>query len=104
MEVSMPNRLFVVILRYLVPLEMLDAARAEHLAFLDLHYASQTFLASGRQSPPTGGIILAQVPSRAALEEILKDDPFQQQRLAEYQIFEWLPNKCAPGLESLLAR
>lgn len=94
--------LFVVVLRYVVPRERIDEARAVHLDFLDKYYAENIFLASGRQIPMTGGIILARAPSRNYLWEVLKQDPFYTEHLAEYQIFEFEPNKNAAALDLLM--
>lgn len=94
--------LFVVVLRYVVSRERIDDARAIHLDFLDKYYKEGLFLASGRQIPMTGGVILARAPTREYLWEVLKQDPFYTDALAEYQIFEFEPNKNAPALDMLM--
>ena len=85
--------LFVIILRYLVPLETILTQREEHLKFLDKYYAKGVFQASGPQIPRAGGIILAKADSRDELKSILEEDPFHLQKSAEYQIFEFVINK-----------
>ena len=97
------KNIFVIILRYLVPLEVMNDYRGVHLEFLDKHYKAGLFIASGRQEPQTGGVILAKAASRKALIEVLKDDPFQVHELAEYQIFEFAPNKYSKEFERILA-
>jgi uncharacterized protein YciI len=94
--------LFVVSLTYIAPLDAVDAAIPEHIAFLDRHYAAGTFLASGRKEPRTGGIILAVAPNRAALQAILAEDPFAKLNLANYVIEEFIPSRVRAGLEALL--
>jgi uncharacterized protein YciI len=94
--------MFVISSVYLKPLEEMDRLRPAHLEFLDKYYAKGIFLASGRQVPPKGGMIIAQGVSRAELEGILKDDPFQQQGAAVYEIVEFNATKYAPALEPLL--
>lgn len=98
----MNKSLFVVILRYVVARERIDEARGRHLDFLDKYYAENIFIASGRQVPMTGGVILARAPSRDYLWEILKQDHFYTEHLAEYQIFEFEPNKNAAALDMLM--
>jgi uncharacterized protein YciI len=97
------STLFVVLLKYIVPLETVTAARPAHLAFLDQYYANKVFIASGRQVPPTGGIILARADNKVTLENILAEDPFAQQNLAEYQIYEWDVSKCSKVFATLLS-
>lgn len=95
--------MFIVSLTYVAPLEEIDAALSGHAAFLERHYASGAFLASGRKVPRTGGIILARAANEAALRAILAEDPFSQQGLATYDVQEFAPSKVAAGLEALLA-
>ncbi|GAA1268987.1 YciI family protein [Kitasatospora nipponensis] len=90
--------MFVVTLTYTAPLERIDALVAEHVEWLDAHYASGAFLASGRQVPRVGGVILARAQSREALDAILAQDPFGRAGAAVYQVTEFLPTKTAPEL------
>ena len=94
--------LFVVILRYLVPLEIILEQREEHLKFLDIYYAKGIFHASGPQIPRTGGIILANASSREELQKILEDDPYYKYKSAEYQIFELTVNKKSQAFNTFV--
>ena len=47
--------------KYLKPLEVLDALREEHRAFLAVHYKQQKLICSGPQNPRVGGAIIASV-------------------------------------------
>jgi len=96
------KNIFVVILRYVAPLESIDQCRASHVEFLESYYAKGVFLISGRQAPVTGGVILARASSRQALWDILHQDPFYTEHLAEYQVFEFTPNRASPLLEALM--
>jgi uncharacterized protein YciI len=100
----MSNNLFVVILKYIAPLEKIEACRPEHLKFLDEQYAQGTFIASGPQIPRTGGIILARGTCRETLANLLKNDPFFVQNLATYEIFETSPTRQLPEFKALLER
>lgn len=100
MEIS---SLFVVILRYNVSLDKIDAHRADHLAYLEPLYAQGIFLASGPQVPRTGGVILAACESREALSVILSRDPFSQHGLATHEIIEFTPTKYQKEFETLFA-
>ena len=96
------QNLFVVILRYLVPSEAVEPHRKSHIEFLNQYYDSGLFVASGRQVPGNGGIILAKSDNRKALEEILQQDPFSIHRLAEYQIFEFTPSRHSEAFKAVL--
>ena len=98
----MKNNLFVVVLKYIVSLETIDAHRAAHLKFLDNYYSYGILLASGPQAPRVGGVIIAKCSSKETLEKILENDPFWINNLAEYQILEFTPAKHAPCLNAIL--
>jgi uncharacterized protein YciI len=70
------KKLFVIILRYIVPIEEINAMRPDHLKFLDEFYKKGNFLISGRQNPVSGGIIISQGEDRKEIQEIIKLDPF----------------------------
>lgn len=94
--------MFIVTLTYDASLEKIDAVLDAHIAWLDKHYADGTFIASGRRVPRTGGVILAQAPSEAALKAVLAQDPFATNRLARYEIVQFVASKARPGLEGLI--
>lgn len=96
--------MFIVKLTYIRSLEAVDALLADHIQFLDTQYAEGIFLASGRRSPRTGGVILARAASREALEKILARDPFALAQVAEYTVEQYELSRCAEGLEALLDR
>lgn len=96
------EKLFIVIVKYIVELETIGKNRKEHLEFLDQYYAEGVFLASGRQNPKFGGVIIAKAVSREKLYEILSEDPYHKHLCAEYQAIEFEPNKATKGFQSFL--
>lgn len=98
----MEENMYLVLVQYIAPLEVIDQLLADHVRFLDEQYAAGIFLASGRQVPRTGGVILARAASRAALDAILARDPFAQHKAARYDVVEFAPSKAAPELACLL--
>lgn len=96
--------MFIVNLTYIVPLEQIDAAMKEHMKFLNKYYKANTFVASGRKVPRTGGIILVLAQSKAEVETIMAEDPFCIHGLAEFAITEFLTSQVHPDLKSLLAK
>jgi uncharacterized protein YciI len=81
--------MFVAISEYLKPLEEVNQFSAAHAAWTIKHYASGRFLGSGRRVPPVGGIILARAESREEILSILAEDPYEQNGLAKYEVFEF---------------
>ncbi|HCW05825.1 MAG TPA: GTP cyclohydrolase [Cytophagales bacterium] len=94
--------MFIIDLHYIVPLEQLDAHMTEHVKYLQKYYKLNVFLASGRKVPRTGGIILALAPSREAVDEIIKEDPFYLHQLAEFRVTEFLTSQSHPELKKFL--
>ena len=99
--------MFVAISEYLKPLEEVNQFSAAHAAWTMKHYASGRFLGSGRRVPPIGGIILARGESREEFLALLAEDPYQQNGLAKYEVFEFtqgpLPRRSAE-MEAFLSK
>jgi uncharacterized protein YciI len=93
--------MFIVLLDYVQPLSAIETHLEAHRRFLDHHYATGRFLASGPQSPRTGGVILAKGSSRKELDEVLAEDPFYREQIASYRIVEFEPSKFGAGVQSL---
>ncbi|MGF1706711.1 YciI family protein [Enterovibrio baiacu] len=94
--------MFVVSLTYTVALSEVDQYIDAHIAYLEKQYAEGHFLASGRKVPRTGGIILARANDPAHLDAILREDPFYQAGVADYDVMEFEPSMTAEGLDGLL--
>ena len=94
--------MFIISLNYIVPLEHLDAHMGDHVKFLRKHYKSDTFIASGRKVPRTGGIILARASSPEEVTQIMAEDPFIVHKLAEFTITEFQTSQAHPMLKEFL--
>jgi uncharacterized protein YciI len=94
--------MFIINLNYIVPLDLLDQHMAAHVKFLQKYYQKNIFIASGRQVPRTGGIILAVGESKEQVEKIITEDPFYIHKLAEFSITEFLASQYHPDLKKLL--
>jgi uncharacterized protein YciI len=95
--------MFVIELIYKADLTEIDAHMSEHVAFLNKHYAAGHFVVSGRKIPRDGGIILAVGKDRAEIEAIMREDPFHQQRLAEFRIIEFRASQRALDVPKRIA-
>lgn len=94
--------MFILMLKYIKPLEEVDKEVNPHREYLDKFYSSQKFIFSGRSNPRTGGIILCNAKDKNEVQSIIEQDPFYIKKIAEYEVFEFLPTKCAPGLERFI--
>lgn len=95
--------LYLILLRYRVALSEVDRHLDAHRAFLERHYAAGHFLLSGRQEPRAGGVILARGASREEVAGWLREDPFQQAGVADYEIIAWLPSLRHADVPAMLA-
>ncbi|MFH7596320.1 YciI family protein [Streptomyces racemochromogenes] len=93
--------MFVMELMYTAPIEAVEELLDAHVAWLDGHYASGVFLASGRKVPREGGVILAGGVSRAEIEEIAAGDPFLLAGVCEYRITEFVATKTSADLAAV---
>ena len=96
------KNIFIAILTYKKPLDEVTKFRPEHLDFLETYYKSGKFIVSGRQTPPEGGIIIANNVTKEELESILKEDPFYKNDLADFRIIEFTSAKYAEEFESFV--
>jgi uncharacterized protein YciI len=74
----------------------------EHMKFISACYKNKLFLASGRKVPRTGGIILAVGSSKAAMEELMAQDPFVANGLATVTVTEFQASQVRPEMKGLL--
>ena len=88
--------MFIVLLKYIKPIEEVDTFLPAHVDFLEEQYKQSKFIFSGRRNPRIGGVILVNVNSTQELEEIVGKDPFYIYKVAEYEIIEFTPTKFDP--------
>ena len=90
--------MFIILLNYIKLLSEVDQFASEYKAFLEINYAAGHFLLSGRKEPRTGGIILSKAETKAEIESIVQKDPFHREKIAEYEIIEFLPTMATAPL------
>lgn len=90
---------YVVSLTYKVSLAV-DRHLDAHVAWLKDGYERGVLLASGRKEPRTGGVLLAS-GDRRALDDLLSEDPFRREGIADYEVTEVTFSMSAAGLEAL---
>ena len=94
--------MFIINLHYTAPLEQLDAYMSDHVKFLQKQYKQNTFLASGRKIPRTGGIIIAVGESKDAVDKIMSEDPFCTHHLADFTVTEFLTSQMHPKFRKMM--
>ncbi len=85
--------MYILLVKYVQPLEQIDQLLEAHIEFLDKYYKGSKFIFSGRRNPRVGGVILANVNNESELKQIISEDPFVFHEVAEYDIIEFTPTK-----------
>ncbi|MFT8888284.1 MAG: YciI family protein [Ethanoligenens sp.] len=88
--------MFLANLTYIRPMDEVESHLKEHIAFLDKYYQAGNFICSGRKIPRTGGVILMNAKNMDEVQQIISEDPFHINQLADYEIIEFDPVKYAP--------
>ena len=81
--------MFAIYSVYQKPLEEVDKFLAAHRAFLQNLYSKGITICSGPQIPRTGGFILMNAASKPEAMEIMKNDPYVINEVAEYTVIEF---------------
>ncbi|MFI7596359.1 YciI family protein [Actinoplanes sp. NPDC049681] len=77
--------------KYLAPLDEVDRARDDHLAFLGGLEERGLLVSAGRQDPAVGGVVLLGVDTEGEARELMAQDPYLLRGLAEYTAIGWTP-------------
>ena len=94
--------MFIANLTYIEPLSEVEKYLEEHIAFLDKYYEAGKFICSGRKNPRTGGVILFNAKDEGEMKEIISQDPFYVNEIANYEVIEFYPTKYADGFDKLI--
>ncbi|AXX92278.1 GTP cyclohydrolase [Malaciobacter molluscorum LMG 25693] len=93
--------MFIINLTYIEPLDIVDSYLELHVKYLEEQYSKNNFIASGRKVPRNGGVILSLISSRKQLDEIISQDPFFKEKIAKYDIIEFIPSMTSTEFETL---
>lgn len=94
--------MFIFVLTYQKSLSEVEKYLDEHRAYLDANYKSGAFIASGRQEPRTGGVILCKAITKELALKVMKSDPFYINKVATYEIIEFIPSKYVDGFDQFI--
>lgn len=92
-------KMFIINLTYVKPLSEVEKYLEEHVAFLNKYYSGNQFICSGRKNPRSGGIILCIAKDLEEVKKIISEDPFNKNSIANYDIIEFQPTKCAENFK-----
>lgn len=84
--------MLIIELTYKKSLDVVERYLESHNHFLKQYYDQGIFFASGPKQPRDGGIILA-LSSKEDINQLIKQDPFFKQDIANYKITEFNPTK-----------
>lgn len=91
--------MFIFSITYLKPISEVEKYLPQHIDYLERHYQSGHFIASGRKVPRIGGIILCRAESREQAIAIMQKDPFYIYQIAQYELIEFIPTMFAKQFE-----
>ena len=94
--------MFIILVNYKVSIAEIEKNLVPHVEFLKKQYKAGNFIASGRRVPRTGGIILSNMKDKSLLEEVLNQDPFKINDLADFEVIEFLPTTTNKQLSFLM--
>ena len=87
---------------YLKPPEEVDKHLEAHRAFLKTLYRKGITICSGPQVPRKGGFILMNAHSKAEALELMNDDPYVINKVAEYSVIEFEVRSFAEGFREFV--
>jgi uncharacterized protein YciI len=85
--------MYLMISTYTAPLDQVNAAREDHLAYLDTLAERGLLIEAGRRDPVVGGIVVLAAESEDEARTLINDDPYVQRGLAAYEAVGWTPNR-----------
>jgi uncharacterized protein YciI len=94
--------MFIAILTYQKSLELVEENLEEHNQYLDKNYQLGHFIFSGRRNPRIGGVILINQDSEDKVLNIIKEDPFYVNEIANYELIDFVPSKYAEGFSTFI--
>jgi len=94
--------MFLLLLKYKVPIEQVERVVPAHREFLDQGYRAEKLLVSGPQVPRTGGVIVARVKTREEADALIHEDPFFKEAIADYEVVEFQAVKFHSAIGDLV--
>ena len=93
--------MYALIVNFTKPVDVVTPQIAPHSAWVKKYFDEGLFLAAGPKTSKLGGVILTKPVDRKALMNIIAEDPYVTEDVADYQVIEFDCKATAPGLEFL---
>ena len=94
--------MFIFSLNYIKPISEVEQFLSEHIQYLEKYYNNNKFICSVRKVPRTGWIIICNCSTKQEAEQIIKEDPFFKQQIAQYEIIEFIPSKSLELFKTIM--
>jgi uncharacterized protein YciI len=94
--------MFIVNLTYKKPLEIVEQHVVVHRAYIEECVRSNYLIAAGPKNPRTGAFLISQLTDKAQLIDVMENDPFCLEGIAEYEIMEFKPVKYHPNFSCFI--
>ncbi|WWR19330.1 YciI family protein [Lachnospiraceae bacterium JLR.KK009] len=91
-------------LTYIKPILEVEKMLPAHISYLEENYNTKKFICSGRKNPRIGGIILCNCATKQEAEQIMEQDPFFREKIARYEIIEFVPSKSLEEFKVLMEK
>jgi uncharacterized protein YciI len=93
---------FLILIRYKVPMEVIEQHTPAHREYLKTQYAQGRMLMSGPLVPRTAGVLWAQAVEKEEIVSMMEGDPFYTNEVAEWEIMEFKPVMFADSLKPVI--
>lgn len=90
--------MFLLIVSYIKPIEEVMKHAVTHKAWVNKYVEEGLFLFAGPKKNKQGGAILAKSIDKSRLNEILEEDSFVKEGVAEYQVIDFDCRISTPDL------
>lgn len=86
--------MIIIELTYIKLLSEVDQFLEEHREFIKKYTKLGVFLTSGPKVPRVGGVILSNADIAGIdIDEVIRQDPFFREKIADYKITQFKPSK-----------
>jgi len=81
--------IFLILLQYIKPHFAVEQYYPRHKVYIDRYVNSGHFICSGRKTLKNGEFILCKAENMKEAQRIVREDPFEANQLASFEIIEY---------------
>ena len=86
-------QLYIISLKYNVSLARVEEVFSAHIAYTERLHAEGKVIISGRREPRTGGVLVAANCTSEEIKEIVANDPYHINNIADFEIIDFIPTR-----------